>query len=359
MKNCFITKLRGIVDNDQLLKIGEFFIDVEKVDNPTSSTQMLNIGIDNIEATIVGDGYFTDSTLQENYGKNTIADKNLYVSNGSYKIKLSKYNLAVLLSYSSNKEIDSASLKYAPKLNELELHVKKNPFYLKNLNLSTLSRLTLEGTNVMGEIKDLANNNCVLLSIYNSSLMGDIEDFGEIKNTVATLGLNSDLYITGSLESLVRIFPNITNMNIGSTKISGDISELSKLKNLDSFAASNIYGDISSLKACSNLTSAFLVDSNITGDISLLGEKMAAIEFYANVQNNITWKNNRPSSSSILTLISVNLGDDVDAMLNNQALCKDTNSRKIISVIGTRTSASDSAIATLQSKGYTVSITPA
>ena len=54
--------------------------------------------------------------------------------------------------------------------------------------------------------------------------------------------------------------------------------------------------------------------------------------------------------------------DNIDKMLQDQAKCQTSSTasvRKIIEVIGTRTSTSDAAVQTLQSKGYTVSITPA
>ena len=52
-------------------------------------------------------------------------------------------------------------------------------------------------------------------------------------------------------------------------------------------------------------------------------------------------------------------------MLQNQAQCQigftssDTVYYKTISIVGTRTSASDDAVQALQNKGYTISIIPA
>ena len=61
--------------------------------------------------------------------------------------------------------------------------------------------------------------------------------------------------------------------------------------------------------------------------------------------------------SFIISLPYAKMGNYIDAMLINQAKCQaSTSSNKTISVNGTRTSASDAAIQTLQSKGYTVSV---
>ena len=76
-----------------------------------------------------------------------------------------------------------------------------------------------------------------------------------------------------------------------------------------------------------------------------------------------TWSN-RPTSANILALEGGVKVDNVDKVLNNLMNCQvgytssDPNYYKVISLKGTRTSESDAAVQALQSKGYTVSITP-
>ena len=80
--------------------------------------------------------------------------------------------------------------------------------------------------------------------------------------------------------------------------------------------------------------------------------------------SSFTWSN-RPSDAKILSIGYMTHDpapylSNVDKMLQDQANCVvDSASRKTIAVRGTRTSASDAAVATLQQKGYTVSVTPA
>ena len=70
-----------------------------------------------------------------------------------------------------------------------------------------------------------------------------------------------------------------------------------------------------------------------------------------------TWSS-RKSSAKIISMPSYLITDNIDKMLQDQAQCQAyvTSPYKTIVAKGTRTSASDAAVQTLQSKGYTVSI---
>lgn len=77
------------------------------------------------------------------------------------------------------------------------------------------------------------------------------------------------------------------------------------------------------------------------------------------IRGYFNWKSERDNNYNIISLQDVHLGSDVDAMLINQSKCVvNVNTAKTISVFGNKTSASDAAVQALQSKGYTVSITP-
>lgn len=73
----------------------------------------------------------------------------------------------------------------------------------------------------------------------------------------------------------------------------------------------------------------------------------------------LTWESERAADLCPFALSSVRLGNYVDAMLINMAKgTKKDAPYTTISVIGTRTSASDDAVTTLQSKGWTITVTP-
>ena len=91
---------------------------------------------------------------------------------------------------------------------------------------------------------------------------------------------------------------------------------------------------------------------------------MIYVSFSSDINSTFTW-GTRPSSAKILAIDGRAKIENIDKMLQDQAQCVvgfssgDNQAHKTISVTGNRTSASDAAVQTLQSKGYTVSITPA
>ena len=173
---------------------------------------------------------------------------------------------------------------------------------------SKLTNVDIRHCKVVGELSDICSPKLSLLLVSSSNITGDISAL-----------LNSK---------------ELATFECASTKLSGNISvlsSLSKLKVLTVSYSEGIYGDISVLSSVEQLTSG-------------LGTKLS-------------WKSTRASSLKIMALINANLGNDVDKMLINQAGCQ-VGTNKTISVYGTKTAASDAAVATLQQMGYTVSVTP-
>ena len=73
MAKCLVTKLNGSVDNNELIRVGEMRIKVESVESPSKDTQGFSlIFTEPTIVEIVGDGYFTDETLNENKGKSMV-----------------------------------------------------------------------------------------------------------------------------------------------------------------------------------------------------------------------------------------------------------------------------------------------
>ena len=179
----------------------------------------------------------------------------------------------------------------------------------------------------------------------------------------------------------------LTRLSLGG-KVAGDISCLSDLTALVSLTlGGDIYGDISSVRSKSSIVSLRIGTSKITfssdklkefsaldnfvyegrtavdfGDIATLGKNLSYIDL--DTMAKIKWTT-RNSPSKIIGIGNSPALDNIDKMLQDQAKCETgiTSSTpswmKVITAKGTRTSASDAAVQTLQSKGYTVSIIPA
>lgn len=302
MNKCLVTKLNGVVNNDSIPKIGELIIEVNDANGET--LEFYGTTYEDIAVRTSGNVTLSDS------GKNSI--KNV---SGTGKIFLSsmndKYPTGIITWMSKKLAFPNLSSSFLKRCVTYKINAGGYEFPLNsNLNSLTMQNARLKGT--FGAISVVNCNSCIL-------------------NNDEPLNLNT------------FNVSNLTSFSWTAGKIIGDISRLDsvhapnlvKQRNLDLWGNTSILtGDLSKM----------LKDG---GCILMSGEK-------------VTWSN-RPSDYKILAISDCNLGTDVDQMLTDQAKLDagDTYSLKYIYVKGTRTSASDAALATLQGKGFTISFTPA
>ena len=335
---CFVTKLNGVVQSNTLLKLGEMRIKVNNVDAPTSSTQAITLTFSkDAVVDIIGDGYFTDASLNSNNGKSVSftanENKTIYVSNGDFEVSiLDKYSLTYIKYGSSMYVTDIADLKYS-------------------LGLIRLFSSKLTG----GDLSSISNlNNLLTLYVQNSAITGDLDSIKSLTKLENLWVQNSA--ITGDLDSLKNML-NLSELYCQSTSIKGDFSSLGGMTKLNMlFGNKNIKGNINSLK--SNLLKRIFC-GNISGDLAKVSDKL----IFISCSGFATWSS-RAASSTVFGIEGSPSIDNIDKMLQDFANCQVDSSvtdswAKIISATGTRTSASDAAVQALQSKGYTVSITPA
>lgn len=301
MGKCLVTKLNGIVNNINLKKLEELRLEIQKSATLAADSRTITLGCYSpVDIEVIG-GYFTDKTFSENYGTTAKAEANI----------------------------------------TKELIVSNNDCILRFINKSDVISLTLG--------KNFAATDFRF-------------DLSELKYSGIT---TANFYSTGNLAediSIIKDIPQLKNINISRCECFGDIASLVTSKNLEVFIASHcskIYGDISSLANNSIIKRLSLINTATSGDLSYLPSST----FYISLSENATtkWKRERPSSSPIISIEgNPLLGTDVDAMLINQAKCSPSSEDTVkkITVKGTRTSLSDSAVSSLQSKGYTISITP-
>lgn len=327
MGKCLVTKLKSVVDNNNLLHLGEMRISFPKYTGTTGKARPITIKSSSaVTLSIVGSGYFTDATLSQNKGTtaslNAYVDNKLYISNDVVEVSVSdKYNLLhVFIACDSLFDLDT--LKYSKALEALDL--------------------------------------------YNSSSVGDIASLSKLTSLVGITILNpkgiyGDISSLKNLTSLTVLYLNNCN------KITGDcasLEHLTSLKNEVRLVSNNLWvSDLSKFKkwTCKAIV---LNVKDIKGDIAMLPSSCIFTNLISQSNNGATWSE-RPSSSKIMAMDSNLVLTNVDKMLQDQANCtvgytsSDPAYYKIIKISGTRTSASDAAVQTLQSKGYTVSIIPA
>ena len=331
MGKCLITKLNGSVQNDSLLRIGEFCIKVSKVESPTADSQRFVVNNSkDAQLRIIGDGYFTNETLSENKGKalNITAntETTVYFSNGDYEVVVSeKYSLTQVGTY-----IGNSWKEYKGKLS-FDIDLLK---YSPNISFLALSATQVTGDiAVFGKLTGLTH-----LTIDKTQVTGDIAVFGKLT------GLK---YLT-----------------FNTTKLTGDIAVFGKLTGLIQIPIINrtgVTGDIAVFKNC-KFQALQLLGTSVYGDLSVLPNNILWVQADINTTGTFTWTGIK-NRTNILAVENCKC-NKIDAFLNDMATLEAKFAGeqiwyKTISLIGTRTSASDAAVQTLQSKGYTVSITPA
>lgn len=355
MGKCFITKLDGHLDNTDLLKLGELrvkYILYNGAGEASAKSQKLTISTNGDEiVSIIGDGFFTDSSLQQNLGKtldvSNVNNLSLYVSNSNCEVSFSnKYNIVEI---SSNWTINDSEWPTVEDRTTKSININDLK-YSKHL-----TKVDLAGDMTTGDISIIEN----LPELKEFSISSDNNVTGDIKSVIGLQNLESFLVyechnITGDISSFSGI-KKIKNIAVTSDKVYGNIASINNLPELLSLAFSNLVGDISGLSNTKITSFSQLFKSALSGDFAILPNEFNYARFIDDKGSKFSWST-RPSSANIITIKGYVEFEDVDAMLKGQAQCTANGIDKIIEVKGNRTSASDNAILQLQSKGYTVSI---
>ena len=378
MNKCLITKLNGIVNNENLLKIGEFRIKIDKVQTPSTSNRSLAIGV-NIPTNIriIGSGYFTDENLSADKGKSLLLNPKslnyIYVSNDDITISIeNKYNLTrfncnavqnpwdVGMNH-ANIHINIEDFKYSTALTGLGLSstsVSGDIAAVKNL--TALTGLILSSTSVSGDIAAVKNLTALTsLALSSTSVSGDI---AAVKNLTALTGLAlSSTSVSGDIAA-VKNLTALTSLNTRFSNVNGDISNINSLSKLKFCQLNSVAGDITVINN-TMLNSIIISNSgDLTGDIAKLKSDFKYLGLDNDSTSRFTWSSRDSSSIIFGNGGTPTLTSNLDDMLTNMAQCRNgitssSNSwEKVIEYQGNRTSASDAAVEKLQSYGYTVKI---
>ena len=327
MNKCLVTNLSGVVDNPDLLRLGEMRIKVRKLNTEYEHRALTLSFSKETNITITGDGYFTDKESVSNKGKQIVVPANtntiVYISNGDYDINIyNKYDLTFFVDY-------AFGVVGAPQKSGFSVNIEYFK-YSKNITRINVS----EASGDIAAVKNLTA--LTSLSISNTQVSGDI---AAVKNLTALTSLSTRL-----------------------SNITGDISNLYSLTKLASAQLNSVSGNILALNS-TKLTNLIISNSGgLSGDLALLKKDFTYLGLDNDKTSVFSWTN-RATDANIYgiggnSIMSSNLDD----VLNNLANCKNAiNSAtyswaKVISFTGTRTSASDAAVEKLTGYGYTISI---
>ena len=380
MAKCLVTTLKAAVNDNSLLRIGEMRIKISSMESPNEYSQSIKLGFTkSVDLEIIGEGYFTDATLSANNGKKmtcNVGDNIIHFSNGNYEIAvLDKYSLNLLTAskqddkFYPNKVIDLKYLKYSYNLNRLFVGEGNLSGDISALSgLTSLNALNVPNCNLSGDISALSGlTSLTHLYLQNNNLSGDISALSGLTSlkvlNVQNNNLSGDISALSGLTSLTYL--KVTD----NSNISGDVSSLSSLtlvtrailgieNNYEVGGTKLICSNIATLKSMTRLKELYVKGINIQGDLSLLP---AGLMFLSNKNgvSNCSWDNSRPSSSNIFAIEGSLTVNNIDGMLNDFSNCVVPSKPSeayysTIDIRGTRTSASDAAVSSLKSKGYTI-----
>lgn len=346
MTKCLVTQLNGACNDNSLYKVGEIRATYGKLNSPTKDTQFLTFSsIDDIDLEITEGGYFVSpdnldtSSGTKKHGNESIG---VWISNtGGVLHILNKYALkSINVRANATVSFDVKDFLYCDNLEDIKSNTNSESFGdIASLgNLPKINSISLYGNNLYGDIASLGNLQLSGLQLSSNNIKGDI----------------ASLNIKG-----------LKTLQIANTEITGDISTLD-MPNLEWFSVSKgIFGDISKFK-CGDNTRVMSQDPSdmcdITGDLSECNVASVTGLYYNQA---FTWGNGTKTKNFMILNYGTPFAtdEDVDRMLIRQATLDFREgivaSNVPISIMcrkGTRTSASDSAVATLKQRGLSIAI---
>lgn len=339
MEDCLLTKLSGQISSKEYIpSFGELIINFKKGNYKLtfSLRDSIHVKLEN--------GHFTDESLQQNLGttselnigRNTIC---ILAEEGAYLSIDNKYNIKSFSNYpyplTKNGDIsfDISDIKY---IDITSFYDYEYGIYgdIEGCSWNIRGDLCFSDK-VYGSIDDIIINSDSLNRIYmGRTSIKDSTNLSRLSNTLTELSLGNN---TPGLTLDLSIFRDFTKLshtlNLTKSQVTGTTDDL----------------------ANTLLNGELRINSEVVGDLSKLPKNLKF--FSARGKGTFTWETERSPESVAFCVEEVNLGNYVDAFLINMDKCVVSNYYpKFMSVLGSRTSASDAAVASLKSKGYIISV---
>lgn len=218
MGKMFITKYPDIINNDNLLKLGQL------------KFQFTNAGGGSL---LIGGTTYSDGTNTKS------------ISDGTTAIIENKYELTSLRCNQSDKGFATTTLTFK----DLKFSTKLTIIYYPGS-----AYLGDESERNLSNLKDLVNLQEINLQDWQCTkdVIGDISIISNMKQ-LKYLNLEGSIHVSGDISSLANM-TNLKEICLDGTNVSGDISSLANLINLTilGLEGTNVSGDISNI--VTNLT---------------------------------------------------------------------------------------------------------
>lgn len=204
MGNCLVTKLKSVVQNDNLLPLGVGIIDIN-ITQPADSCLINCSGSTVLK--IHGTGTITDKHGTSSSTEITIFNgENFTLSAGTYQIYYDKYNAVPNTSGKTGIKIYTKDLEYS-NYTQLPGLFAANVLNgdIKHLNKFTnITAMYVPQSPAYGDIATLPGTALVNLNIGSTEISGNIASLSKYQSLGILTIVNSK--VTGSLESLVAAY---------------------------------------------------------------------------------------------------------------------------------------------------------
>lgn len=357
MNKCLITRLSGVVNNNSLPKLGELTIKFTKGTKSGNRNIVLKFS-QKTEIKISGDSAFTSGSKTTTLNVDQQAQLGFNNMN-EMEISFPKYNLqylAINITDGGTAKFDIGDLKYS-KLLEM-INVSNTDVYGDISIVSDFELLTgfrVANTKVYGDVSAISNlSKLKVIELANTAITGDLSAISNLSE-LSYVYMN-DSRITGNLSAISNL-SELVRFEATNLDLVANVSAIVNLNKLLYLYVDKLKGDINTTNNIQNFRVLVSTAAEMTGDLALLPSSMYRLELRKSTKSSFTWSN-RPSSAKILSIYGSMVLSDIDKMLIDNAKCEvptaGDNNTKNFYIIGKRTTASDSAVQTLQSKGYSV-----
>lgn len=269
MNDCFITTLNGVVDNPNLVKVGEIRIHVKANSAASANSQELYLAsLGTIQVRAEGGGYFGTAyaTVDSEHLTNltiTSSQRKIFVANMDFDLVITN--------------------KYA--IDRFQTQTTKSSISvdLNDLAYSDVKLLRVVSDDSFGDISFLKHSS-ILQEAYieaNDAIYGDIAAFAG-KTTLTRISVYGSQRIVGNLSSIAGCSA-LTTFQVQNTGVIGNVSSIPSTVASLNIQNTGISGNLNGLPK--NAITVYAKNSLVSGSISgMTGySKLSRIEFPAGV----------------------------------------------------------------------------
>lgn len=216
-KNCLVTKLKGVVDNDNLPKFNVLKVHFGAGDSGQYGSIRIEVPVGNANT---NNGYIANNAANLQNQDTHISITNaisLFASNVEMDIEISpKYDITTLQTIDARASFDTNDVKYLTKLTKLSMKTSSCTGNLEDLvKLTNLEQLSVSGSHIYGDIDTISaatNLSNFDISYTGARISGSLESFAK-KQFIARGRQSASITLNTTSNTLVTFNGSAANAN--------------------------------------------------------------------------------------------------------------------------------------------------